>query len=83
MTTGPRSQCDICARFRSPWASSDGNTPTCEAFPDAIPARVFRNGLDHRQPVDGDHGLRWEAADGEEFPEWAFIPRFLGVGGKP
>jgi hypothetical protein len=27
--------------------------------------------LDHRQPIDGDHGLRWESA-GEEFPEWAF-----------
>jgi hypothetical protein len=34
---------------------------------------VFRNGVDHRKPVTGDHDLRWESA-GEPFPEWAFAP---------
>jgi hypothetical protein len=44
---------------------------------------VFRNGLDHRLPIDGDHELQWTAAQGEEFPESAFVKRFLGKGGKP
>jgi hypothetical protein len=44
---------------------------------------VLRNMLDHRQPVDGDHGLRWESRDGEQFPGWALQPERLGVGGKP
>jgi hypothetical protein len=88
VTIGPRSQCDTCVRFRSPMERADGNwggSPFCAAFPEAdggIPKRVFRNGLDHRLPVDGDHGLRWQSA-GEEFPEWAFLPQFLGVGGSP
>jgi hypothetical protein len=36
--------------------------------------------LDHRQPITGDHGLRWEASPGEEFPEYAFLPKFLHRG---
>jgi hypothetical protein len=40
---------------------------------------VYRNGLDHRQPIDGDHGVRW-VSDGEPFPEWAFQPDRIGVG---
>ena len=57
--------------------------PLCAAFPDGIPKRVLRNGLDHRQTIDGDHGLRWTPEDGAEFPEDAFLPEFLGRGGKP
>lgn len=83
MTTGPQSQCGTCARFRSPFSMPRGERPPgpfCAAFPDGIPNQVFWNGLDHRQPIDGDHGLRWES-DGQEFPEWAFRPERLGVGG--
>jgi hypothetical protein len=40
---------------------------------------VFHNGLDHRQPIDGDHGLRWDAVTGEEFPEYAFVPTPAGL----
>ena len=85
MTSGPRSQCDTCVRFRSSFERADGDMfgqPFCAAFPEAdggIPEQVFRNGLDHRQPIQGDHGLRWLSA-GEEFPEYAFLPKFLHRG---
>ena len=80
MTTGPRSQCDTCQRFRSPFSPDNTrnlDTAFCAAFPDGIPDRVYNNGADHRQPIAGDHGLRWLSA-GEEFPKSAFLPRFLG-----
>jgi hypothetical protein len=82
MTTGPRSQCDTCARYRSPFSIPREHRPPgsfCAAFPDRIPRRVFFNGLDHRYSVDGDHGLRWESS-GEDFPEDAFLPQFLHRG---
>lgn len=70
MTTGPRSQCDACVRHQ-PW---DATHPTsfCAAFPDGIPDAVYLNALDHRQPIDGDHGIRFEAKPGDEFPEQSF-----------
>jgi hypothetical protein len=80
MTSGPRSQCDTCGRFHYPWLQDTKGKRTCDAFPDGVPARVFRNGVDHRYAVAGDGGLRWEAADGEEFPEWAFLDQYLGRG---
>lgn len=71
MTTGPRSQCSVCVNFRSPFDSPEPRSgPFCIAFPDGIPDRVFTNQLDHRQPIEGDHGIRW-ASDGHEYPEYA------------
>jgi hypothetical protein len=80
MTSGPRSQCDTCRHRHSPFEDPARvrDRSWCEAFPDGIPRRVFHNGLDHRHPIEGDHGVRWDAADGEEFPEWALVDRFLG-----
>jgi len=80
VTTGPRSQCTTCARYRSPF--SEENTrglddSFCAAFPDGIPDDVYNNALDHRQPVTGDHGLQW-TTNGQEFPTDAFLPQFLG-----
>jgi len=80
MTTRPQSQCGACARYRSPF--SDENTqglagPFCAAFPDGIPDRVFNNEVDHRQPVTGDHGVRWAPRDGAEFPTYAFAAGVL------
>jgi hypothetical protein len=89
MTTQARSQCDTCARFRSPL--DDGTpagvtSPYCAAFPDGIPVRVFRNRADHRAAVNGDHGLRWEFK-GDDFPEYAFAAADLRPpdtsGGEP
>src|SRR5262249_15596048 len=77
MTTGPRSQCDTCVHYRSPFSpegiKQDRDRSFCAAFPDGIPVAVFHNGADHRQPIEGDHGIRWES-NGEPFPEYAFRP---------
>lgn len=75
MTTGPRSQCDPCVHFVS-WLDTpdmDG-VSHCAAFPDGIPDPVYDNTLDHRQPIEGDHGVRFEANPGDAWPEWAIAP---------
>lgn len=75
MTTQATSQCGVCDHFRSPLSLPEPERltrgPFCAAFPDGIPDVVFGNELDHRQPVDGDHGVRWTPRDGAEFPEYA------------
>jgi hypothetical protein len=45
----------------------------CAAFPAGIADEVKRNGVDHRQPIDGDNGVQFEAKPGDEFPEYAFL----------
>jgi hypothetical protein len=32
----------------------------CDAFPDEIPLAIWTGENDHRRPVDGDHGIRFE-----------------------
>ena len=59
MTTYTPSQCRACTRLRQP---ADGLTH-CEAFPGGIPFEIIGLGGDHRQPVDGDHGLRFDQSD--------------------
>lgn len=61
---GPTSQCGTCIHFRSPFTADFDGGPTCAAFPDAIPEEIFLNRVDHREPYDGDHGIRW-APDGD------------------
>lgn len=70
---GPRPQCLTCKRFMSPLRLAGGDLadpPHCAAFPDGIPQAVLDNKVDHRDPVDGDRGVRWES-NGEPYPEWA------------
>ena len=72
VTTGPMSQCGACQRLRGPF--SDGapeglDGPWCAAFPEGIPADIFDNRVDHRNPVEGDHGLQWLARDGAKYPK--------------
>jgi hypothetical protein len=43
----------------------------CAAFPAGIPEQVYFNELDHRQPVDGDHGIRFLVRAGDEYPQYA------------
>jgi hypothetical protein len=66
---GPTSQCAVCARFR-PSTQPDGK-PFCAAFPGGIPDAVYGMLLDHRQPVNGDHGVRWLSLNDQPFPDWA------------
>lgn len=59
MTSVIPTQCDACVRL------SKGGAPTCEAFPDRIPQRMLTQLGDHRRPIEGDHGLRFEQAPGD------------------
>lgn len=70
MTIGPRSQCHACRRFHG--RRSFDQPFTCDAFPGGIPDAVFDNDRDHRQPVDGDNGIQFDAKPGDAFPEYAF-----------
>lgn len=82
MNARAQSQCaPSCARYRSPFSPENvvGLTePFCAAFPDGIPAAIYDNQVDHRQPYEGDHGLRWEPAAGLRFPTYAFADGILG-----
>lgn len=71
---GPTSQCGTCIHFRSPFSDEnirglDG--AFCAAFPDGIPDEVYGNQLDHRQPIPGDNGVRWEPDGDVKYPEKA------------
>ena len=45
-------QCPFCKHYRG--------ALRCAAFPDGIPVDVLRGLTDHRDPVDGDGGIRFE-----------------------
>lgn len=70
MSIGPRSQCDACKHLRPKAKLNDSFT--CDAFPTGIPDEIFYDEQDHRQPIDGDHGIQFEAKAGDEFPAYAF-----------
>jgi len=72
VTSRRPSQCGVCARYRS-FLTTGLDGPSCSAFPAGIPTAIFDNDLDHRQPVEGDHGLRWLSKDGAAFPDFAFV----------
>lgn len=80
MTVGTDPQCLFCDHFRSPFLGRSGDfsgEPTCAAFPEQIPGALLENEVDHRRPVEGDHGIRFQARAGEQFPAYAFDPAVL------
>jgi hypothetical protein len=48
-----------CATCRHKDQEADG--PYCTAFPQGIPRKILDGDNQHRQPVDGDHGIQYEA----------------------
>jgi hypothetical protein len=80
------SQCATCVRLRSPFSAENTaglDGPFCAAYPHGIPDRVFANGVDHRHPEGSEargadaQPILWES-NGRPFPEWAFLPQYLG-----
>lgn len=65
--------CDSCARYRG--------YGKCEAYPAGIPDAILWGDADHRQPLDGDHGLQYVMADRDNaeflFRSWQ---AFFGAG---
>lgn len=43
--------CFLCSRYRDSYR--------CEAFPDGIPFDIIASNVDHRDQVEGDHGLQF------------------------
>lgn len=62
MTTGPAPICTACVRFDP----TGPNGWVCEAFPDGIPDAITEEGFDHRNPFDGDRGVRFQLEEGAE-----------------
>lgn len=50
--------CNDCKHRSKNWDTE--SIPTCDAFPDGIPEEVLLCDIDHRKPVEGDHGIQFE-----------------------
>lgn len=62
MTTMGPTLCMSCQRLiRQDNLGPLESTQICEAFPDGIPMDIWPEGGDHRQPVEGDNGLLYQA----------------------
>lgn len=55
----------------------------CAAFPDGIPPGIVRNEIDHRLPIDGDGGIRFEPLPGEKHPFEELDSSWLEAFSKP
>ena len=66
-------QCDRCRHLRH---LPDGRSlMTCAAYPGGIPSTILKGDVatrrppaDHRQPFEGDHGVRFEPLPGARHP---------------
>ncbi len=64
------------------WCSRYRKDVTCNAFPDGIPAAIIRSEVDHRQPVKGDHGLRFDPENEQAAQAAADLLRARPAGGN-
>ena len=46
-------QCAKCKHYRP-------EEIACAAFPDGVPMPILVNNVNHKYPVEGDHGIRFE-----------------------
>lgn len=57
--------CVSCKRLRD----YDHDRISCDAFPEGIPDEIIFNEVSHKNPVDGDNGLRYSNGEPKEFDE--------------
>jgi hypothetical protein len=50
----------LCAFCRHVWREQAPDIYACDAFPFGIPDEILDGVADHRKPVEGDHGIRFE-----------------------
>lgn len=62
MTTGMPSKCYECEHFLGHEYDRKNlrSIYKCEAFPDEIPAEIWKGFHDHRTPFKGDHGIQFK-----------------------
>ena len=63
-----RTICVDCVHFRADEEDGLSMPPTCRAFPSGIPDEILRQGFDHREPFEGDGGIRF-TPEGEVDPD--------------
>jgi hypothetical protein len=70
MTDIPATLCIFCRHLRE-------GTVRCDAFPEGIPDDILFSLRDHREPYEGDRGIRFEVKPGDEagFEEWLDLER--------
>jgi hypothetical protein len=57
--------CDACAHKHPEVGVPEDSAPSCDAFPNVIPGDIWFGGFDHRNPHEGDHGVRFVLEPGE------------------
>lgn len=62
--------CVACSRYRP--FDDDHREAWCAAFPEGIPDAISFEGFDHREPFEGDHGIRFalRLGDDEKLSAW-------------
>jgi hypothetical protein len=59
---------EVCT-FCKHWDVEANEPRVCAAFPDGIPMLIWLGKNNHREPVEGDHGIQFELAEGIEDPD--------------
>lgn len=71
--------CEACARLDRDFErrKEPAEASRCGAFQEGIPFEISHGGFDHRQPYQGDGGVRFKLMGGEEAADdLAFYERY-------
>jgi len=58
--------CEWCKHLNRDPESTDY---TCKAFPGGIPEAIVLSMVDHRKPIEGDHGTQFTQRKGPKLPQ--------------